>query len=137
MQRDVWEVFHDGTVVRIEGAVPGDLRIGLEITYLRRMFDEPGDSFTVELGSCSRFQYTEYDAERTENLPDIESKEPEILSVESVEPLVICCVMGTLELEYKSMKVLLPSGTEVDERALLSAGQRYWDEWSAGGNRET
>jgi hypothetical protein len=137
MQRDIWGVFHDGILAEIDGTIPGDLKLQVQIEYLRRMFDEEGGSFTIELDHCSRFCYSEYDAEPTEDLAKIQAKEIEILSVESEDPLVLNCVMGTLDLEYKSMKVLLPSGFELSDELLVSASEKYWHDWRERTKRET
>jgi hypothetical protein len=137
MQRDVWGVFHDGILAKIDGAVPGDLTIQLQIEYLRSEFDEYGDCFTVELGSCTKFKYSEYDAEPTEDLLEIQNREIDVLYVSSESPLVLDCSMGVLELEYKTMRVVLPSGREVTREDLVAASERYWNEWNARATNET
>lgn len=131
MQPDVWGVFHDGTLAKIEGTVPGDLSIHLQIEYLRREFDEDGDFFIVELGSCTRFRYSEYDAAPTEDRQDIQNREIEILSVSSEDPLVLNSSLGILELAYETMRVRLPSGRALASEDLLAASQRYWKAWAA------
>jgi hypothetical protein len=98
MNRDIWGVFHDGSIVAIAGAVPGTL--GIEISYLRGMFAEPGARFVVTLSGCSKFVFGKYDEVPTAVLADIVSEEPEILCVNSTEPLVLDCDGGTLKLEY-------------------------------------
>ena len=131
MQRDVWGVFHDGILAKIDGCVPGNLTIQLQIEYLRNEFDEDGEFFIVELGSCTRFRYSEYEAAPTEDLQEIQSREIEVLYVSSEDPLVLDCSMGVLELGYRTMRVLLPSGRAVTRDDLFSASERYWSEWNA------
>jgi hypothetical protein len=131
MQRDVWAVFHDGILAGIEGSVPGDLRIQIQIEYLRREFDEDGDVFIVELGSCTKFRFSEYEAQPTEDLVEIQAREIDVLYVSSENPLVLDCSMGVLELDYKTMRVFLPSGRDVTREDLVAASKRYWNEWSA------
>jgi hypothetical protein len=137
MQRDVWGVFHDGIIAKIDGEVPGDLAIQLQIEYLRNEFDEDGDWFVVELGSCSKFKYSEYEAEPTEDLTEIQAREIDVLYVSSEDPLVLDCSMGILELEYKTMRVVLPSGRAVTREDLIAASERYWKEWNARATSET
>lgn len=131
MKRDVWGLFHDGVLSRIEGVVPGNVRLEVEIDYLRRMFVEPGSTFQIELSGCSQFVYREYDREPTGELQQIQEREPEILYVTSEQPLILDCAMGTLELNYEGVSIKLPSGKEVSYEALVSACERYWNDWSA------
>jgi hypothetical protein len=131
MKRDIWGVFHDGVLLRIDGHVPGTIRLDLEIEYLRGMFDEPGTSFRIELNGCTKLVYSEYDQDPTDDVARIQAREPEILYVSSEQPLHLGCVMGTLELEYDTMRVILPSGVEVSYASLASASEKYWNDWSA------
>jgi len=131
MKRDIWGVFHDGVLKHIHGGVPGILVLDVEIEYLRNMFDEPGNSFRIELTGCTKMVYSEYDQEPTHDIAQILGREPEILYVTSEQPLLLDCVMGTLEFEYEVMHVWLPSGVEVSYESLASASERYWSEWRA------
>jgi len=131
MKRDIWGVFHDGVLKRIEGVIPGNLRLEVEIEYLRRMFDEPGSSFHIELIDCSKFVYSEYDQEPTSDVRQIQEREPEILYLTSEQPLLLDCAAGSLELDYDDMRVVLPSGAEVSYEGLAAACERYWNDWSA------
>ncbi len=131
MKRDIWGVFHDGILKRIEGTIPGTLTLEIEIEYLRGMFDEPGYSFAVEITNCTRFRYNEYEEQPTEDVAKILERELEILYVASEYPLVLDCVMGTLELEYDALRVMLPSGHEVNYESLVQASEKYWSDWSA------
>jgi hypothetical protein len=124
-----WGVFHDGVIQGIEGALPGNLVLTIEIGYLRAMFHGEGSSFRVHLTGCTKMRYCEYDEEPTVDLDRIREREPEILYVTSEQPLVLDCVMGPLELEYKQMTVTLESGVEVSEQELVSASELYWTRW--------
>lgn len=129
MKNDIWGVFHDGYIKRIEGCVPGDVRLEIEIPYLRAMFKEPGERFVVELRACRQLQYTESGRGTISDLSVIESLSPEILYVNSEEPVVIDCVMGTLELQYLGLEIKLPSGVSLSYDDLEEASSRYWQEW--------
>ncbi|WP_395009381.1 hypothetical protein [Undibacterium sp.] len=137
MQQDVWGLFHDGILAKINGGVPGDLTIQLQIEYLRDEFDEDGDCFIVELGSCTKFKYSEYEAEPTEDLQEIQNREIDVLYVSSQDPLVLDCSAGVLELEYKTMRVVLPSGRAVTYEDLFNASERYWNAWNASAKSKT
>lgn len=137
MQRDTWGVFHDGIIAKLEGSVPGDLTIQLEIGYLRTEFEEDGDHFVVHLERCTKFRYCGYDDQPTEDLDEIQSREVDVLYVSSEEPLVLDCSDGVLELEYQAMRVALPSGREVTRDELMAASENYWEEWRARANGKT
>ncbi|MDT7520644.1 hypothetical protein RAE19_18445 [Rhodoferax sp. TBRC 17660] len=130
MKRDIWGVFHDGVLKYIDDSVPGTLMLEVEIEYLRGMFDEPGTSFRIELTGHTKVVYSEYDEEPSQDITKIQERMPEILYVTSEQPLLLDCVMGTLELEYDAMRVMLPSEVEVSYESLVSASDRYWSEWS-------
>ena len=55
---DIWEVLHDAIIIRLDGAVPGDVYLELDCDYLRDRFKNPGNRFFLTLRSCSRFAYT-------------------------------------------------------------------------------
>jgi hypothetical protein len=124
-----WGVFHDGVIQAIEGNIPGNLVLTIEIGYLRAMFEGEGSSFRAHLIGCTRMRYCEYDEEPTVDLDRIREREPEILYVTSEQPLVLDCVMGPLEIEYEQMAVTLDNGIEVSEQELVSASELYWNRW--------
>jgi len=134
MQRNIWGVFHDGEITQINGTVPGDLRLDLEICYLRAQFPEPGHSFTIELTNCTQLQFSEYDEPPSTCLTHIQERKPMVLYVTSEEPLVLDCAMGTLELDYSEMHVRLPSGRDVSEQELTAACEQYWNAWQERAN---
>jgi hypothetical protein len=37
----IWNVLHDGVIVAVDGVLPGDLRIDVEIGYLRKRIPTP------------------------------------------------------------------------------------------------
>lgn len=130
MTPSIWGVFHDGVIKRIDGTVPGNLVLAMEIEYLRAMFEGEGTGFNIHLQSCTKLRYGEYDEEPTDDLERIQEREPEVLYVTSEHPLVLDCVMGALELEYGAMLVTLDSGVRVTEEELAKASEQYWQRWS-------
>ena len=132
MSPSIWGVFHDGEILGIAGAVPGELLLTIEIGYLRGMFEGDGTGFEIRLKGCTKLRYSEYDEEPTEDLARIRDREPEILYVTSETPLVLDCVMGSLELEYQEMSVTLDTGSQVSEEDLAKASEHYWQSWREG-----
>ena len=137
MNRDVWGLFHDGYINRIECTAPGVLRLEVRIEYLRDMFPERGTSFVVTLTACSKFVYRGYDEQPTDDIAEIQAREPEILYVNSMDPLVLDCADGTLELAYETMTVTLESGQPVTEDALIQASDKYWKDFASRAERDT
>lgn len=127
MNRDIWGVFHDGVIEHVEGSFPGSVNLDLSINYLRDMFDGDGTGFKVQLGGCTQFEYCEFDELPTTNFEEIGKRQVEILYVISANPLVLDCAMGTLKLEYDSMRVTLDTGEPVSYEALVKASEKYWD----------
>ena len=127
---EVWNIFHDGSIVEIKGSLP-DVSIRIEISYLRNMFPGKGDSIWVHLIGCSTFEYLIWEEERkTSSLDEIQSFEPEILSVkEHGEMAHIICVEGELDLIYKRILFSLDTDTSVTIAELDKACNKYWDEW--------
>jgi hypothetical protein len=129
MDRAIWGVFHDGTIETIEGSVPGDVSLTVEIAYLRSMFEGDGTTFIIQLQGCTQLRWTEFNEEPTADILMIQEQEPEILYIISEHPLVLDCTMGTLELEYEAMSVALDSERRVNYDELISACELYWKRW--------
>src|SRR5258708_4941365 len=111
----IWNILHDGVIVAVEGAVPGDLRIYIEIAYLRKRIPDPGTSIQVLLIGCTRFAFREY--EKSELLTaaiEITAMRPEIVSVSMKDGVCeIDCTEGTLEVAARDGAIRLDSGREI------------------------
>jgi hypothetical protein len=136
MNRDIWQHFHYGYINRIDRIAPGLLRLEIAIEYLRDMFPEPGTRFVVTLTACSKFVYCGYDEQPTDDIAEIQAREPEILYINSMDPLVLDCADGTLELAYEAMTVALESGRPVTEDALVQASDKYWKDFASRAERD-
>jgi hypothetical protein len=131
MNPEIWGVFHDGSLVRIDGAVPGTVSLSIEIGYLRAMFDTPGKRFVVTLEGCTRLRYLPYDGSPFDDPAAIVAAELEIMGIGSAAPVLVDCVTGVLQLEYAGMSIALDSGEALDEARLFEACDAYWRRWSA------
>ena len=129
MNSDTWGVFHDGDICQIEGNLPGDLKIHINIPYLRNMFPSEGEEFIIQLNKCTNFEFDEYDEKPTNILKTIETKKPEILYIDSLNPIVINCATGILRMEYNEAHVSLDTGESINDLQLEEASDKYWDEW--------
>jgi hypothetical protein len=129
---ELWKYLHDGCIERIDGTVPGEVTVVVSIHYVRERFPGEGTGFNITLGGCTRFEYEPYDEPPCRNLGEIAQSEPEILSLKSVSPVIVCCVRGILRLEYASASVFLDSGEWISVEALAKAVAGYWEQWRHG-----
>jgi hypothetical protein len=134
---EVWNIFHDGSIVNIQGSLP-DLVLTIEILYLRHMFSKDGESILVRLRNCSIFEYQDFDSNtQISNFSEVATLEPEILSVQEIDGLAqILCVSGNLRIKYKDISFELDNGSSVDIPELDKACNEYWDKWSTGHYRD-
>lgn len=128
---EFWNSFHDGSIENISGVVPGPVTLEVAIEYLRHRFPGPGESFRVLLSECTLFEYEAYEEQPIADLAAISKLEPMVLSVETEEPIVVNCVMGTLRLAYGSASITTNAGQAVSSEQLKQASIEYWAEWSA------
>ncbi|RYD83633.1 MAG: hypothetical protein EOP84_07625 [Verrucomicrobiaceae bacterium] len=133
MTIDIWNVLHDGPIVRITGTIPGDIELAVAICYLRERFPEPGDCILLTLHGCTSLSYERWDSGAV--LTDLElivSSEPEILSAD--EPTSVLCSNGTLHVQASDFSLALDSGRAITFDELCSVAEAYWTEWSKRAN---
>jgi hypothetical protein len=127
---EIWKYLHDGGIENIEGSVPGDVVVHVSIRYLRQRFPGDGTGFIITLSDCMRFEFEPYDEPACNELAEIVRLDPEILSLQNADPVIVNCVMGTLNLAYAHATVTLDSGMPVSLEELDAASKAYWEEWS-------
>jgi hypothetical protein len=133
LNADIWNVLHDGTLLEISGDVPGDLRLSIEIDYLRERFPEPGRRIVLTLLRCTAFSYQpdEIDGPLID-FPAISGEKPQILRAEDwTDPNQVYCVSGTIRVEAAEFSIALDSGRPVSLEELCAASEAYWAEWRA------
>jgi hypothetical protein len=70
----IWKVFHDGSIVEIQGAFP-NIALRIEIEYLRNMFPSKGHSFWANVTGCQSMEFYNWKSEiHTSNLKEIEAE---------------------------------------------------------------
>lgn len=127
---EVWKYLHDGSIVQIDGSVPGDVTVYVSINYLAKLFPGDGNGFRISLIGCTRFQLLGDDDSLCEDLAEIARRSPTILSVVSDSPLSIYTTLGTLNLAYEGVTLTLDSGEPVSVQSIDQASDQYWDAWS-------
>ena len=129
MNADVWNVLHDGPIVRIIGTIPGDIQFAIAIGYLRERFHDPGDCILLTLHGCTSLSYEHWDSGAVStDFASILSVEPEILSAD--EPTTVFCDSGTLRVHASDFSLALDSGRAITLDELFAVSEAYWTEWS-------
>ena len=131
MSPQAWGAFHDGTLTAVEGRVPGTVALGVEIGYLRAMFEPAGTGFVLTLTGCTALRYLPWDEAPVDDPAAIAARKPGISGLGSIDPVVVDCVGGRLELAYAGLSIALENGAEVDEAGLRRGFDAYWDRWAA------
>jgi len=122
---DLWNILHDGTIAQIRGKVPGDIRLRIEIEYLRNMFPPPGQSIYVTLTNCRRMQLMASPKKAKRALSE---KSVTILSAKGDDGgIVVRSTEGDLVLEYDSFELELDSGEAISLEQLAQASKQYWE----------
>jgi hypothetical protein len=132
----VWSTLHDGCMVAIEGTVPGDLRITVEIQYLCRYLPTESECIIVTLEDCTRFEYRPYEYPRTNDLNEIAALELEIIGARVAgDGVAVDCGHrshgGELTVNYKRTRCSTTEGRVISQAELESAAERYWTDWEA------
>ena len=129
-----WNVLHDGRVISIEGKVPGDLRLSIEIEYLCGSLATRSGHMVVKLVGCERFEYLPYQEPPVTVLSEIVSLTLGLLTAKLVAGcLSIQCsgrgYGGQLLLRYDVAHTATAEGVALTQAELESAADRYWSDW--------
>jgi len=127
---DVWNCFHDGSITQVEGELP-NIKLTIEIEYLRHIFSKDGDSIIAELKGCTFLEFLSWENDEVlRNVEKISAIEPEILSVEKVNNKAhIICGDGELDIIYEDVLFALDNGKPITILDIDTASHKYWDEW--------
>ena len=126
---EFWRVFHDGAITKLDGGVPGDVELFVEISYLRTMFPGNGEGFCVRLNECSFIEFSPFDQPVIQSLAAIEEAQPEVLYVQTLEPVTLGCTSGMLSFSYKTAQIFLDTGERISCEQLAQASHNYWSAW--------
>jgi hypothetical protein len=128
----IWNILHDGVIVAIDGTLPGDLRIDIEIDYLRKRIPDPGTLIQVFLIGCTRFAYQGFEATAfSTELAAVAAMQPEVLGGSMKDGICeVECSDGTLEVVAADAAIRLDNGRVVTLQELKEVADSYWKEWS-------
>jgi hypothetical protein len=127
---EIWNILHDGPITNISGAVPGDVRLSIDIDYLRRLFPGGGDSFGLCLRGCRLLEMTIWasDSRVTNDFAEILDALPTILSTDSTDvPVRVFTTTGELSLDFDEFNLELDDGTPVSFDSICAACENYWN----------
>lgn len=129
---DLWNVLHDGSIDSISGSVPGEISLSVGISYLRDLFEDPGESIAITLHDCTRISFKDADRlEAIEDIAAISALELGILSTEVGHEVFCshrhggaCC--GTLSIVAAGFSLSLDTGRPIELEDLFAAAETYW-----------
>ena len=129
MDTELWELLHDGTIAKLDRMSSGELRITLEIEYVRQMFDGEGTSLFIYLTDCDVLRYEAYDGSIP--IDDLEQLVREELSFicarEEDGQIKVSCGYGDVCLRYRTARVELDDERPITRYDLEDACSRYWE----------
>ena len=130
MNADIWNVLHDGSVLGVSGAVPGDVRLSVCIDYLRNRFPDPGNRILLTLHGCTALTFQTYeDVAALTDFDAITKAEPEILQAKDwTDASVVECTNGTISVKATGFSLALDSGRTITLDDLCSVAEAYWKE---------
>ena len=136
LELDLWNVLHDGGIDSISGSVPGEVRLTVGITYLRELFEDPGESVLITLHDCTFFSFRPWDTdESVADLAAISALELEVLSVEEGGGIV-CAVSaipaGVLLIKATGFSLALDNDRPIELEDLLAVAKTHWDRFGEG-----
>jgi hypothetical protein len=129
-----WNVLHDARLIAAEGAVPGDLRLEIDINYLCKLLPTASTLLVVEISSCTQFEYRSFDRRPLRDPHDIASVRLEILRAQlESETMSIECADGSyggqLLVKYLNATLSTIEGAILSQKELETVADRYWNEW--------
>jgi hypothetical protein len=127
----LWNTLHDGCIKSVEGTIPGDVTITVDISYLCEKLPTVAKHLKVHLQQCSCLEFQPFQGGSITEFGELASCGVEILSAGEEGNFVnICCANGSLKLAYMRAETHLAEGSLVTQTELEAAADTYWKEWS-------
>lgn len=102
----------------------------VDVAYLRRRFDEPGEGFVVELLDDPEIEYRPYDEPTIADLSQISTRKPSIATAEhEADHVVVWGGGGSLKLRYRRLALRFNTGAPLALKALDECARSYWHDW--------
>lgn len=144
---DFWNVLHDGSIDSVEGGVPGDVRLSVEVPYLHEIWANGGDHLYIDLLDCTLFEWHVFGKDDQiivfEDLKTIAQSKPQIRSAATVDSAIhlyirgnvsskdgqthpLWKVQGELRIRYDDMQIYLGNGDPVTLDEVREKAAEYW-----------
>jgi hypothetical protein len=128
-----WHLLHDGVLTAIV-RTPTLARLTIDIPFVRRRMQPPGDAFVVELHGLESLVWLPYsdrwDEPEIDDLAAIVAAEPNVADAEFRDAnMVVWSGLGSLRMVYAGLELALEDGRSVSIAELREAVASYWQEW--------
>lgn len=131
MKTKIWNLLHDGIIEKIEGAIPGDLLVTVEIKWIKQLFSRGNDCFYLKLTNCTLLEFYPFDKDiLITNIQSILKYELWNASCEEEGDMIILyCSTGILKLKYDTSVAYLDKTTVITEQEIIAKldSDRSWE----------
>lgn len=133
MTPDEWGALQEGIIFEINGNIPGDIQISIDLEDIRKQFPNEGNGFIVKLTNCSSIEYKRQDQATIKDIAIIANEELEILCLAFVDPVELACQsysgkQGDLVISYETATLFLDSGEIIPDEQLHVAYAKSCDD---------
>jgi hypothetical protein len=126
---EIWNLLHDGGITDVEGEVPGDVTLRVEISYITDLLAPPTEAVLVTLVGCTAFEYRSWaDDSTTTNIALLAAQEVDILSTSPVEAGVrVICSNGQFDIAYSGVQLARADHSALEIGEVDHAAIAYWE----------
>lgn len=136
MKKDyqIWNVLHDGALKNLDGSVPGDLCIQVNIEYLANRLRGGFNNIFVKLINCTLFEYerhwSEEDIRYYSSIEELTGISPGLMALSCEEKLThleIHDICGVIRTKYDLATLTLEDGSPLTFQEIDSVSKEYWN----------
>ena len=128
---NMWNCFHDGSIVKVTQTDSQTYEVEIEIAYLmEEILGKEEGAFALVLFGCEKFVYVPIESPAVTKIEEISQIDFGILEAQEREDnlWVFGSNNGILKLKYQSSKLYL-EGKEITLMQLNDAQKSYWDQF--------
>ncbi|MDF7801062.1 hypothetical protein P4C99_16415 [Pontiellaceae bacterium B1224] len=132
----IWNILHDGALVRLWELAPKNIVIQVEIEYLANKLNGHYNSIFVSLKNCTLFEFEQHwskdDIRHYSTIQELEGITPGLMVLSCCEKeghLEIDDISGVIRTKYDSAELTLENGNALTFEELDAAAKEYWDDF--------
>jgi hypothetical protein len=132
----IWNILHDGALVRLWESTPKNIVIQVEIEYLANKLNGNYNNIFVSLKGCTLFEYEQHwskdDIRHYSSVEELEGISPGLMALscdEKEDHLEITDICGVIRTKYDSAELTLENGDPLTFEELAAASKEYWDDF--------